>query len=104
MCVLLPRYDISLSLSLSLSPPPLSLSLPPLTHSLSNVSMPNSILQLIFLFPVFLVSGGGVLNLDGIALYTYFTRGNMEISFDDYLPVEFVGALGAIFFNVSLNC
>ena len=46
--------------------------------------------------------GGGVLNLDGIALYSYITRGNVEISYDDYLPVEFCGALGALFFSVSL--
>ena len=47
------------------------------------------------------MSGGGVLNLDGIALYSYITRGNIEISYDDYLPVEFCGVLGAIFFTVS---
>ena len=54
-----------------------------------------------FLLPIHLVSGGGILNLDGIALYSYITRGNMEISYDDYLPVEFCGALGSMFFNVS---
>ena len=47
------------------------------------------------------MSGGGVVNLDGLALYSYITRGNVEISYDDYLPVEFCGALGAMFFSVS---
>ncbi len=47
------------------------------------------------------MSGGGVLNLDGIALYSYRTRGNVEISYDDYLPVEFCGALGAMLLTVS---
>ena len=45
--------------------------------------------------------GGGVLNLDGIALYSYITRGNVQISYDDYLPIEFCGALGAMLLTVS---
>lgn len=58
-------------------------------------------IQLTFLLPVNLVTGGGVLNIDGIAIYNYYTRGNIELSYDDYLGVEFGGALGAIFFYVS---
>lgn len=43
-----------------------------------------------------------MLNVDGIALYNYYTRGkNMEISFDDFLPVEFAGTLLALLFYVS---
>ena len=57
--------------------------------------------QLTLLLPVFCVVGGGVLNFDGITMYTYYTRANVEISFDDCVLVEFGGALGALLFYVS---
>ena len=57
--------------------------------------------QLAVVLPVFCVVGGGVLNFDGINIYSYNTRANVEISFDNYLWVEFAGALGALLFYVS---
>lgn len=50
---------------------------------------------------MYYVVGGGVLNSDGIDIYTYYTRANVEINFDGYLLVEFSGALGALSFYVS---
>ena len=56
-----------------------------------------------FLAPVNFVTGGGLLNHDGSAIYNYYTRLNLEISYGDFLPAEFGGALGAIVFYVSEN-
>lgn len=63
--------------------------------------LPFVSLQLLFITPVYYVSGGGVLNIDGITIYNYYTRGNVEISFDDLVPVEFAGTLLALLFYVS---
>ena len=58
-------------------------------------------LQLLLLTPVYYVSGGGVLNVDGITIYNYYAHGNVEISFDDLVLVEFAGSLLALLFYVS---
>lgn len=51
--------------------------------------------------PLYLVSVGGVLNHDGIYLYTYYTSGRPNMDYNDYVWVEFGGALGAVLFSVS---
>lgn len=42
-----------------------------------------------------------MLNVSGITIYKYYTRGNMEISFDDVIIVEFAGSLLALLSYVS---
>ena len=61
-------------------------------------------LQLTIILPAYCVVGGGVLNIDGITVYSYYTRANIEISFDNYVWVEFAGALGALLVYVSDKC
>ena len=59
----------------------------------------DALSQVLFFFPIFLVSAGGVLQLDGDELYRYYMETGRD--FDDYIPVEFAGVLGAVFFYVS---
>lgn len=57
--------------------------------------------QALALVPLYLVSVGGVLNTDGQYLYNYYTNSSKAVDYEDYLWVEFGGALGALFFCVS---
>lgn len=42
------------------------------------------------------------MNSDGQYLYTYYTRGALDMDYKDYVWVEFGGALGAVLFCVSV--
>ncbi len=58
--------------------------------------------QVLAFIPLFLVSLGGVVNTDGQYLYSYYSR-HIDMDYNDYVAVEFGGALGALLFYVSEN-
>ena len=61
-----------------------------------------SLPQALALTPLYLTSVGGVLNSDGNSLYSYYTATNPR-DFQDYMWVEFGGALGSLILCVSIS-
>lgn len=60
----------------------------------------TSCTQALTLTPLVLTSLGGVLNSDGVYLYEYYVSGSLK-DYEDFVAVEFGGALGALAFCVS---